>query len=249
MSNPTETLHDTVFLFDMDGTLSPSRGIIPADLKETLKKLCTKYSLGVVSGSDLTKIEEQLGKDVFSYFTYVFSENGLVYYKNEKLVETHNIKDYIGQAKYNKFVNFIMKEIAEIDIPVKTGTFIELRTGTLNVSPIGRNCTQQEREEFVKIDTEKKVRENLIKRINAEFSDLNLVCAIGGQVSFDIYPVGWDKTFCLRYVKDVHKRIEFFGDRTFKGGNDYEIAHSAEVHEAHQVKDPQDLLNYLTKLI
>lgn len=32
------------------------------------------------------------------------------------------------------------------------GTFMEFRSGMLNVSPIGRNCSQEEREEFEKYD-------------------------------------------------------------------------------------------------
>lgn len=32
------------------------------------------------------------------------------------------------------------------------GTFIEFRNGMLNISPIGRNCTVEERMEFSEID-------------------------------------------------------------------------------------------------
>lgn len=27
----------------------------------------------------------------------------------------------------------------------------------------------------------------------------------GGQISFDVFPKGWDKTFCLRYVENDFK--------------------------------------------
>lgn len=32
------------------------------------------------------------------------------------------------------------------------GTFIEFRNGMLNISPIGRSCTQEERQEFNELD-------------------------------------------------------------------------------------------------
>ena len=32
------------------------------------------------------------------------------------------------------------------------GTFIEFRSGMLNISPIGRNCSQEERDEYEKFD-------------------------------------------------------------------------------------------------
>ena len=43
----------------------------------------------------------------------------------------------------------------KIDLPLSschTGTFIEFRAGMLNVSPIGRNCSQEERDEFERFD-------------------------------------------------------------------------------------------------
>lgn len=45
-------------------------------------------------------------------------------------------------------MNFALKYIADLDIPIKRGTFVEYRTGMLNISPIGRNCSREERNEF-----------------------------------------------------------------------------------------------------
>ena len=46
----------------------------------------------------------------------------------------------------------------------------------------------------------------------------------GGQISFDVFPDGWDKRYCLGHVeKDGYKTIYFFGDKTMPGGNDHEI--------------------------
>ena len=39
--------------------------------------------------------------------------------------------------------------------------------------------------------------------------------SIGGQISFDVMPVGWDKSYCLKYLPDFEE-IHFFGDKTFK---------------------------------
>jgi len=39
-----------------------------------------------------------------------------------------------------------------------SGTFIEFRSGMLNISPIGRNCSQEERDEFERFDKEAGVR-------------------------------------------------------------------------------------------
>ena len=51
-----------------------------------------------------------------------------------------------------------------------------------------------------------------------EFADLNLTFSIGGQISFDVFPTGWDKTYCLNFVKaEDFDEIHFFGDKTFEG--------------------------------
>lgn len=75
-----------------------------------------------------------------------------------------------------------------MDIPIKRGTFIEYRTGMLNISPIGRNCSQKEREDFYKYDNEHKVREKFIEILKKEFPDFGLHFSIGGQISFDVFP-------------------------------------------------------------
>ena len=39
----------------------------------------------------------------------------------------------------------------------------------------------------------------------------------GGQISFDVFPIGWDKTFCLRLIDlSQFKEIHFFGDKTYE---------------------------------
>ena len=47
----------------------------------------------------------------------------------------------------------------------------------------------------------------------------------GGQISFDVFPEGWDKSYCIQHInKDGQtKVIHFFGDKTMPGGNDHEI--------------------------
>merc|ERR1712232_461754 len=96
--------------------------------------------------------------------------------------------------------------------------------GMLNVSPIGRNCSREESNEFEKIDLEKNIRKTMVAKMKEEFADLNLTYSIGGQISFDVFPQGWDKTYCLRYLPEADfDEIHFFGDKTFEGGNDHEI--------------------------
>ena len=48
--------------------------------------------------------------------------------------------------------------MAELELPAKRGTFVEFRTGLINVCPVGRSCSYDERLEFAKFDQENNVR-------------------------------------------------------------------------------------------
>jgi phosphomannomutase len=112
----------------------------------------------------------------------------------------------------------------------------------LNISPIGRNCSRDERNEFEKYDHIHKIRDTMVGVLRAEFADLNLTYSIGGQISFDVFPQGWDKTYCLNYIAEGEfDEIHFFGDKTFPGGNDHEIfAHKRVI--GHTVTSPADTM-------
>ena len=204
-----------------------------------------QHDIAVVSGSDLPKLKEQLGNDLMTYFKYVFCENGLVAYKEGKMIGSNSFKQAVGQTNYNHIVNFALLEMSKLELPVKTGTFIELRTGNLNVCPIGRNCKQNERDEFFKLDKEQHIRENLINKFKEEFKEMGLSYSAGGQISIDIFLKGWDKTYCLRYLKECYDSIFYFGDTCYEGGNDYEISISKDIARSHQVSGPQETMQFL----
>ena len=61
------------------------------------------------------------------------------------------------------------------------------------------------------------VRAAFVKVLQERFADYGLTFSIGGQISFDVFPNGWDKTYALRHVeKEGFEEIHFFGDKTFK---------------------------------
>ena len=234
-------------LFDIDGTLTPSRRSITPEVLKMLQDLRQRAIVGVVGGSDLPKQMEQLGKDVFDIVDYSFSENGLVAYKGHELIGKNSIREKFTNENYKKFVNWTLRYIADLDIPFKTGTFIELRTGVINVSPVGRNCTPEQRKEFAQLDKEHHYRETMVAKMREEFKDYNLQFSIGGEISFDVFPVGWSKIYCLKYLEGKFDEIHFFGDMTREGGNDYEIAHDPRVI-SHTVLNPEDTVKQVTEL-
>lgn len=236
----------TIVLFDVDGTLTPARKEVSPEVLEFLALLREKVTVGFVGGSDLKKQKEQLGEGVLGMFDYCFSENGLVAFKDGELIGQQNFAKHLGEDKLQELLNWTLAYLSKITIPVKRGTFIEFRAGMLNISPVGRNCSQEERDAFEVFDGEHKIRETMVAAMREQFSDLNLTYSIGGQISFDVFPQGWDKTYCLQFVTEFSE-IHFFGDKTFEGGNDFEIF-TDDRTIGHATTSPEETVRMCTEL-
>ena len=166
----------------------------------------------------------------------------------------YSITKFLGNINFNKLIDICLVELSKINCPVKTGTFIETRTGMINISPVGRSCNQTQRDDFDKLDKKNKYRINLVKNVsnkwdqyrkeNKDVSELSF--SIGGQISVDVFPKGWDKTYCLQFLNSF-ERILFFGDKTMEGGNDFEI-YNHKLTESYSVINPEDTITKLTKL-
>jgi len=240
---------NTILLFDVDGTLTVPRKHVTPDMLAKIAELRAKgYTVAIVGGSDLSKQKEQLGANVLELFDYVFSENGLHSFRHGEEFHRQSLTQYFGDEKLKRIVNKTLSYLAELDIPQKRGTFFELRNGMINISPIGRNCNQSERDAFEVFDASSGVRKKMIEALRESFgNELGLEFSIGGQISFDVFPKGWDKTYCLQFLPvDRYSTIHFFGDKTSLGGNDYEIfEHPRTI--GHRVETYTDTLEYLTK--
>ena len=71
-----------IALFDVDQTLTIARSEIYEDMKQALQKMQDKgVHFGIVSGSDLPKVTEQLNELIVKNAHYCFAENGLNAFK------------------------------------------------------------------------------------------------------------------------------------------------------------------------
>lgn len=104
-----------------------------------------------VGGSNFVKQQEQLGSattDVTTLFDFCFPENGLIAYRLGKPLSSNSFIQWLGEDKYQELADFCLGYISKLKLPKKRGTFVEFRSGMINVSPIGRNASVDERDEF-----------------------------------------------------------------------------------------------------
>lgn len=121
----------------------------------------------------------------------------------------------------------------------------------INIAPTGRQISKEQRKIFYEYDNEHKIRLKMIEAMKEKFQEVDLRYAIGGQISFDVYPNGWDKSFCLSRIPcEKFKEIHFFGDQTKIGGNDYEIySHPLTIgHHVNSFKNTEEILIEMFKL-
>ena len=236
----TETLNplENIVLFDMDGTLTEPRKPFEMSLLPKIRALSEKAEIGIISGSDLSYIEEQLGyllhKSEVRYKLHLLPCNGTKHYKpprgpEESFIKVHevNMKVALGEEDFYttmKILSLLQSDVSSLSIPL-TGNFLQYRGSMINWCPIGRNADTQERKTFVSFDEHTGFRKDFLKRLKnrlklANLSD-KLTCALGGDTSFDIYPTGWDKTYGLQHFEN--KTCWFVGDRCNPTGNDYQI--------------------------
>ena len=71
--------------------------------------------------------------------------------------------------------SFSLKYMSELELPAKRGTFVEFRTGLINLCPVGRSCSYEERLEFAAFDKEHNVRLKFKEALDREFGELGKI--------------------------------------------------------------------------
>jgi len=222
------------FIFDVDGTLTPSRQKIPSEFLPFFLEFIEKEDVYLVTGSDRDKTLEQVTPEVYNKCKRVYNCSGSDVYEGDKNI-------YRDDWVLSKEVEmFLQSELDFSQFPIRNGNHIERRPGGVNFSILGRDPDPMKgREEYMKWDKVNGERKYIARRIMYSFPELTV--ALGGQTGVDIGPKGADKSQILRdFTAD--DEIYFFGDRMEPGGNDYSLGEAVKKMggSSHCVKDWKD---------
>jgi len=240
-----------IYIFDVDGTLTPSRGKMTKDFAEFFDKWSSDNEYYLVTGSDLEKLKEQLPITYIDRAEGLFTCCGNQFYIDGKLQYENKFE---VPRKLKKLLGTILSNSS---YPYRYGNHIEDRGSLLNFSIVGRDCTQEQRDEYFDWDRKKGERKIIAQAIREKFPDLDAV--IGGQISIDIYPKGKDKSQVIHKLKSLEipkiPRFDyeyiFIGDRVREGGNDYPLAkvmYEMENCSAAQTLNPKTTQDILEEL-
>ena len=203
------------FIFDIDGTLTPSRKQIDPSFEVFMIKFCCKHNVYLVTGSDRKKTIDQIGLDVYNRAKRVYNCAGNDIYERGNLVYRNPWK-LPDDAR-----RFLNDELDFSQFTLKTGNHIEDRPGCVNFSILGRNALFEEREIYKEWDKLMNERIDIAHRFNSEFPDL--FAFVGGETGIDISSKGSDKGQIIRDFS-FDDELHFFGDRMDEMGNDYPLA-------------------------
>lgn len=221
------------FVFDVDGTLTPSRKSIDPKFAEWFLDFTKKNKVYLVSGSDYPKTLEQLGETICNSVAGVYSCAGNALYVNGQEMYSNSFE--LTDEEY-KFLEKLLELSA---YPERTGQHIEMRLGLCNFSIVGRGATHEQRQSYVQYDTAISERKNLAELINMQFPRLE--ATVAGETGIDIYLCGKDKA----QIADEVSPFIFFGDKIEIGGNDYSIALRAK--KFYRVESWKDTFSILQK--
>jgi phosphomannomutase len=225
------------FLFDVDGTLTPSRGVMTSEFKHSFGLWTNgqkekRNSVFLVTGSDKQKTIQQVGLPLYRLVDGCYQNCGNQLYKRNRLIKqspwrmplslTIDIMDFVSESRWCG----------------RAANNIEDRVGMANISTVGRDADDELREEYFMWDERNREREEIAGHLSVKYPELEF--AIGGEISIDIYPMGKDKS---QVLSDMHGKTIFFGDRCHRDGNDYHIANKADKY--HCVTDWEETKNIL----
>lgn len=230
-----------LLVFDVDGTLTPSRGKMDDGFKRWItEELDIPYIL--ITGSDPDKTREQIGDDLFDSTTVYNCTGNHVF---EKGVEIYR-SDW---QPPESLVVFLEQSLRDSQFGIKTGRHIEKRVGLCNFSVVGRNANQMQRRIYFEWDEVTQERINIANAIRNKWPEVD--AGVAGETGIDIYRKGTGKDQILSSISD-QAPLHFFGDRMDEDGNDHGLATAIGnrgLGTCHHVRDWQETWDILKGMV
>lgn len=229
------------YFFDVDGTLTPPTKSMTVEAAISFLLWCAHKPYYIVAGSDKNKVQDQLPSGVFTKARGVFCCMGNELWIKDNLIYRN---EWEPPAQ-------LLQDLTEIHLNSiyknKNKNHIDIRTGMLNFSTLGRDSSLKERKKYFQWDKVNHERSQIVQLLKPEYPYLDFV--IGGEISIDIQPVGADKGQAIDWVrKRTRDRLVYFGDKCSRGGNDFSAAtkiHWGNYGKYYQVSGPEETMDIL----
>lgn len=214
------------YIFDVDGTLTPSRDKMDPEFREFFVDWAKDRSVTLVTGSPKEMTIDQIGFDLWETLRCYQCSGNDVYNKGVGI----KTNDWTLSHEANIF---LLDKLHSSRYTVRTGKHFDHRPGLCNFSVIGRNAGPLQRQDYIWFEEMFQERKAIADEFNYRFKG-QVMATVAGETGLDITPVGCGKA---QILPDFEGEITFFGDKTMVGGNDHDIATALNFKNVNQVDD------------
>ena len=242
-----------VIIFDLDGTVSPSKQPPDKEMSELLGKLSDKYMVAVVSGGSFEQFQKQLLSSLRlnpvqkARFFLLPTSGAALYLWNGRDYETV-YQEKISGNDFARIKSELESAIYELSLaPEKTfGEIIEYRGSQVTFSALGQLAPAEVKHLW---DPDQKKRLLIRERLLKTLPDFEI--NIGGMTSIDITRKGIDKAFGIRKLSEHLKvpisEMLYVGDALYSGGNDAVVLQTGIT--AVHIKDIEETKKIISALL
>ena len=231
-----------LIVFDLDGTLAPSKSSLAPQTAGLLRDLLAITKVAVISGGAWAQFEKQLLTDLpddsFLANLSLLPTCGTKFFQYNGAWQELYSEDLTVEEK-RKISDSLDKAVGEAGYGAKNvwGDVIEDRGSQVTYSALGQQAPLAEKEKWDADFAKRKRITAILETLIPEFS-----IRMGGATSIDVTKPGIDKAYGIGKLRDtLHlslKEMVYIGDALFPGGNDYPAEEAGVVSIA--VKGPDD---------
>lgn len=236
--NPSKIKPKELIVFDLDGTLAPTKSPMDSEMGKLLSKLLEQKQVAVIGGGKYEvfqmqlKLKQQVINKKLLPGLFLFPTTATTFYKyNKAWKQVYALTLSPAQAaKIKKTFERVFKEIG-YEHPKKVyGELIENRGSQVSFSVYGQDIVKALGKKGILMKEQWKKQHTPLKMKIAKLVDKYLPefeVHAAGFTTIDVTNKGIDKSYGLHQIeKYLHVKIKdmmFIGDAIFKGGNDYAI--------------------------
>ena len=234
-----------LIVFDMDGTLTPSKAPIRRDMARLLGRLLREKMVAVIGGGRYEQFQRQfiqrakLPKELMAKMP-LFPTSAAAFYRwrnGWKKVYAHGLPT---PAKKKIFAAFreVFKATGYKHPEKVYGRVIEDRGTQVTFSAVGQKAPLRAKARWHRKNN--RLRMRLARLLGEKLPEFEV--RLGGLTSVDVTKKGIDKAYGIRQIEKVLgvdiENMLFVGDAIFPGGNDYAVIRTGIDYV--KVRGPED---------
>lgn len=238
-------------VFDLDGTLAPSKSPLSDEVAALLRTLLTVTRVAVISGGSWAQFESQLltslGADCRFENLFLLPTCGTQFFHYDQ----HWVKDYsedLSSDERATIIAALSRALSESGVKVEHvwGQAIEDRGSQITLSVLGQEAPLSAKHDWDPDFVKRTKIVTILKTLIQGFA-INM----GGTSSIDVTKPGIDKAYGIEKLRthlgvDLRQML-FAGDAIFEGGNDFPVQRVGV--DSILVRDPRETARVIQTII